>query len=462
MAVSRKKPSERAAKAEKEVKAEKKEVKSQADLKVQEQHDQALAWFHPSVKDWFKEKLGIDLKSMDTAFLFDLRQGKVTKPVEIVVEPLAYDRESKANVVMPKIKTYSSICVNLPIRNGKSVAPDGDKNRIFFRNVPCRPMLEKDFTPVGGAVRSDAGQERELPSFTDDQLLALEGIGIDRSRMFGGFNHLSREQKFDIVDGNVFFVDGNVKTDFGVVNVIGQGQLGKDHDGKAVAQFETTYPEERSADKVIDIIEGRRIGVLELDFFRRNNDGRIITNVNGAPILNDAGYNLVNFGNAMEPVRGYKHSRQFKDGKFSDQIEAHWYQVSVVNGNLYATQMTEQKVKGLDGKETIEPQVPNVRMKDGQVFVNGSNKPMEFATEADMKNYMSGRLAVVKNATFVDYSGEKKKSITYDAVVYADNSKANFGKQRSPQTTKKILDLMERRSRKTGPAKRQNFSVGIG
>ena len=319
-------------------------------------------------------------------------------------------------------------------------------------------MIEKAEAPEA-AVRNQPEVEREMPTFTESQLLALEGIGIDRSRMFGGFNHLTREQKCDIADGKLFYVDGAVKTDFGVVNVIGQAKLSTDKEGIATAQFETTYPEGRDASKVIDLLEARRVGALELDFFRRDNNGTVITNVNRAPILNEAGANLVNYGMAMEPVKGYIHKREYsaKTKKFVDKIETGWYQVTAVNGNLFATRMKETKVKGIDGEEIVRPEIAQARVRDGKVFINGkTNEPLEFATERDLTDFMAGRGGVVKNAVHHDF--KTKKDVVYDAFVVPDNTKAGFARQFTPETSKKLI---ERRDRKVSAVKKQNFGFGI-
>ena len=431
---------------------------SQAELRDKEAHDKAVSGFHPEVVKFFGEKLGLNLDSLKTATLYDILQGKLSEPLEIVVTPLAFDREADKRVEMPRIKSVSSIRVVLPMENGKPVAPDKD-HPVFIQTVPCRPFIEKSEVPESSLGAGKPEVERELPTFTDAQLLALEGIGIDRSRMFGGFNHLTKEQKCDIAEGKPFMVDGAVKTEFGLVNVIGQGRLSTDKDGKAVAMFESTYPEARDASKVIDLMDARRVGTLELDFMRRNNDGRVITNVNGAPILNEAGANIVNYGMAMEPVKGYIHKHEYdnKAKKFVDKVETGWYQVTAVNGNLFATRMKEVKVQGIDGAEIVRTEIAQARVKDGKVFVNGKpGEPLEFASDRDLTDFLAGRGGVVKNAVHHDF--KLKKDVTYDAFVVPDNTKAGFARQFTPETSKKLI---ERRDRKVTAGKKQNFGIGM-
>ena len=433
-------------------------AQKQVELREKEAHDKALDSFHPEVVKFFGEKLGVDLSSLKTSVLYDLLQGKLTDPMEIVVTPLAFDRETSKKVEMPRIKSVASVRVFLPRENGKSVAPS-DKFPIQVQTVPCRPLLEKSEVPEPALKQEKPEVEREMPTFSDAQLLALEGVGIDRTRMFGGYRHLSREQKCDIADGKPFLVDGTVKTDFGFVNVIGHARLGADKDGNPVCQFETTYPETRDASKVIDLLEARRMGMLELDLLRRNNDGRIITNVNGAPMLNDAGSNLVNYGMAMEPVKGYihKHVYDSKEKKFVDKVDTGWFQVSVVNGNLFATRMKEVKVQGIDGAEIVRPEIEQSRVKDGKVFVNGkSGEPLEFASERDLTDFLAGRGGVVKNAVHHDF--KTGKDVTYDAFVVPDNTKAGFARQFTPETSKKLI---ERRDRKVTTGRKQNFGMGF-
>lgn len=430
--------------------------RSQAELKEAEYHQRALSQFHPDAVDFFKEKLGIDLSREKTSFLYDLITGKVTEPVDMVVTPLVYDRDSKKNVEAQPLKLVASIKASFPMNNGKMIAPDDD-HRIIIQTVPVRPMLDK----TDGHDVSEAKAEestRELPSFSESQLMALEGVGISRERMFGGFNHLSPAEKFDIADGLPFFVDGTVKTDFGYLNVTGEAKLEMSKDGEASVLFQPVYPEGRDASKVLDILSARVIGNLELDIYRRDGRNKIITNVSGMPILNEAGVNLVSYGTSMAPVDGYLHSREYdsKERKFVDKVSKAQYAVSVVNGSLYAVKMKEQDLELSDGRTETVLALPSVRIKEGKALLDGKGEALEFASERDRMDYIAGKGGVVKGATFHDF--KTKKDITYDAFVVPDIARGGYGKQFSPSVSKELIAKRDSRKKVT---RRQNFGIGF-
>lgn len=472
MAISRKKKGEAAAKAAEAKKEEQQAVvdngrtarkPSQAQLKEEEYLQKAMKGFHPDVVTFFKDKLGLELQKLDVKTLYDLQQGKLTKPLELIVVPLVYDRSKKADVEMPRIKVVASLKASLPYANGKPLAPDAEDNRIFISSLPCRPLLEDsvDNGIDAGVEKHLSTGERPMPTFTEEQMMALEGVGINRERLFGGFNHLSYDEKCAIADGEKFMVDGAVKTDFGFVNVIGVAKLNVGKDDKVGVDFEPFYSEAREAGKVIDIMDARINGSLELDVFRRDGNNKMITNVNGLPILNTAGSNLVTYGMAMEPVRGYIHTRKYdqKENKFVDKVKVQYYQVSVANGNLFATPMREVKTKGLDGKEITSYEVQQARVRDGKVFIDGKvNEPLEFASKEDMKNYLEGRGGKVLNAVYHDF--KSNKDITYTAFVVPDNTRAGFARQFTPETSKKLIERQEK-SQKKGVARKKNFSVSL-
>lgn len=437
--------------------------KSQEELRNMELRQKAMKGFHPDSVTFLKEKLGLDLDRLEVRDLYDLLTGKLTKPLELVVIPMVYDRESTKNVEMPRIKTVASIRVIFPTKNGKQVAPDGKDKRIFVSTVPCRPYIEKAVTPETGAtVKAASKDERENPTFTESQIMALEGVGIDRSRLFGGFRYLSKDTKYDILDGKRFYVDGAVRTEFGTVNVIGEARL-REENGKPVADFATTYPEEKSDKKVIDLLDARFMGILELDIFRRSGEGRVITNVNGAPMLNRAGENLVSYGMAMEPVRGITHVHKWsdKEKKFIDTIQTAWYQVTAVNGNLFATKMKEVKEKAEGGEEKIRLECAQLRTsetRDKVYLDNYSNEPLMFASERDMDDYMCGKGGVVVGAKFHDFKA--KKDLVYDAFVVPDNTRGGLGRQFSPDTSKKLIERRDK-SMSAIRSKKQNFGIGF-
>lgn len=479
MAVSRKKSKENAeAPASKAQGAAKAATKSQVQLREEERRQKVLDGFHPEVVKFFMDEMGIDLSKLSTSTLFDLQTGKLTEPLEMVVTPLAYDKDGKKKIEMPRIQVFDSLQVILPYANGKAVAPD-DKHRIIVTTVPCRPMAEKGVALVLDAPESETKGGRETPSFTEEQTMALEGIGLDRSRLFGGFNHIGKDVKCAIADGEQFFVDGAVKTSFGLVNVIGVAQL-SEQGGSPVASFEPFYPQEHTEEMAVDLMDARINGALELDFFRRRPDGRIMTDVNGNPKFNDAYYNLLAYGNALEPVRGDVHRRSWdaKAKKFVDSVESGMYQVSVApayrvwdvyekswkvfdQGNLVITPMREITYKKGEANAVryevsqARTVIDKVIVKDekgkpeekevNKVFVDGQGgAPLEFVSEKDFVNFMAGRGGFVKGAKHHDYSANT--DVTYNAFVVAEKSRGGYARLYSPATSKKIAERMDQKA----------------
>lgn len=434
-----------------------------AENREVERRQKAVDSFHPSVVEFLDKELGVDLHKLPLEQVYDLAQGKLTRePVSVVVTPIAYDRAKKENVEMPRIKALASLRILVPMENGKPVAIDKD-HKVFVQSVPCRPFISKDDAADMGMNAAsgvaDIVEERENPTFTDAQLMALEGIGVSRERMFGGFNHVDKMTKLDMLDGNTFFVDGAVKTSFGLLNVIGEGRLTTDAKGVATAQFQTQYPEKRTEGLVIDLLEARVMGNLELDFFRRSSEGKVITSVDGRPIINDAARNLLAYGVAMEPVRGWVRRREFdeKENKYVEKREPGMYQVTAVNGNLFATRMKEIKEQAPDGSTVSRYEAPNLRMRDGKVFVDGKSEPLDFVSERDARDYAAGKGGLVKDAVYMDRQNKKEQK--YEAFVVPDNTRGGYARQFTPDTTKKILAQREG-VRKTA-RKRQNFSMGL-
>lgn len=439
---------------------------SKSEIQDEERRQKALAKIHPEAVQYVKDKLGLDLKDprvVDTQTLYDIVQGKVTKALPLIVVPQAYDPAAKALVDMPKIKVMDSIRIDFPKENGKSVAPS--VKVPYIETIACRPFLEKaeGFVPE----RAESPEVEQKPfSFSDKQLLALEGIGINRDRLYGGFNYLPREVKADIAEGRTFFVDGQVKTDFGYVKVIGEARL----DGDAV-RFQSTYPEAREENTILDLRGARIQGNMEFDFFLRDSNRRVITDVNGVALFNAAAENLTKYGMAMEPVMGRSHTRKWdeKKGEFKD-VASVWepYQVSVVNGNLYATKMRQVVELGEDGKPIMEtdrsgqevekthPEA-NVRTRDGKVFLdNQGAEPKEFRSPQDYENFKRGKVAVVKDVVFHDY--KNNKDVTYEAAVVADNRAAGYGKAFTPATSKELIAKMDT---KKNVRRKQNYSFGL-
>lgn len=442
-----------------ETRSERPVQKSQSDFRVDEQRQRALMAFDPSVIDWFKENVNLDLGSnqVPLADVYRLGRGELTDPIKFVVVPKAYSADQKCQVDMPPIQVVASLRATFPAVNGKPVALD-DKHQVFLQTVPCRQFVELAAPGESIPVPAKPEGEQRDAKFTESQLMALEGIGISRERLYGGFNHLSRQEKLDILDGEVFLVDGNVKTSFGYVNVIGEARLVPGENDNYSAIFEPSYPDKREEGLVIDIDRARIIGTLELDVYARTPDGKIKTDANGARVLNRAGENLLEFGAALEPVSGRLHKRvRSNDGTWKDSYETKNYNVKVVNGCLFAQPMTEKEVM-VNGKKTKVYEVSNARIKDGKVFVLGQKQPLEFGSDADRESMVRGRGGVVKDAVYTDF--KTKKEIKYDAFAYINES--GFAEKFSPASTEKILARRKvSESRRTTTRKKVRFGQGL-
>ena len=433
--------------------------------------------------EFMKEKLGVDVndrRQVSDSNLFDLIQGKVTSPMELIVTPLAYDREKGANVQMPKVKLMTSLRVEFPRdRDTRQFVPIDSEHPARVSTVPCLPYREKaEGYEADSPAQAPAAQRgaKEGPTFTETQLRALEGIGIDRNRLFAGPNPFNREEKEAIASGEKFFFTGAVNTDAGLLRVAGEGKLSGDR-----ALFETSYPEKRGENLVLDITEARKIdlvtkdegrAVLMLDFLERDAYGRAKTDVNRQPKLNQAGTNLVQYGMAMEPVVGVIRYRA-KNGEGKWEVkdgEPRHYQVTALNGSLHVTPMKEVKDLAPDGSvitykdrkgntvEQTHPEIYNPMVKDGKVYVDGFTAKgasrVDFASKEDEANYRQGRAAVVKGHVFYDHGA--KKEVTYDAVVVADNRKAGFAHAFSPSVSKALREKLQ----PSKPVrKKQNFSL---
>lgn len=422
-----------------------------------------------------KENLGLDLRSSEVPVdvVYDIVKGRLTKkPVDIVVTPLAYDSGKKSRIEMPALSVSTSIRVQFPKEGG-----------LFVDSVPARPFVEK----ASGNEKKDAkaeevseaeGSKKPAPVFSEAQLQALEGIGIQRDRVFSGFDHLSGETKRAIAEGETFFVDGAVRTSFGMLNVTGYASLETDGEGKVTASFESMKPEERKENLLLDVLDARVRGNLELDFYERDSAGKIVYEKGDVkvPKLNEAGRNLVEFGASLGPVAGYSHKRVFdrKSGGMTDKVEKAWYFVTAVNGNLYPTKMlnvpnkkedgTVVSVRDRKGVEHIQthPEVSARFDAEGRVFVDGQDA-LKFKTDRDRSDYLLGRGGLVEGA--VIGTGKQKK--VYDGFVFPDNRRGGFATVFSPETTKTLVERRTKEEKKEQKKaavtrrKKQNYSLGI-
>lgn len=447
-----------------------------AETEAQKRDELIAKGFHPSAVKFLKDELGIDLSSLPLNTVHDIKAGRVTEPLNVRVTPLVYDKQAKEVRQMPPIQAVASMRFVFPYDNDyKPVALDKE-HKVFVASYPCHEYLQKadpSVTEAAVAAEAVSEEQKELPRFTAAQVMALEGVGINENRLYANsFNAIDVDTKRDILAGEVFDVNGYVRTSFGVLNVTGQAKLVESKNGEVKAKFQSLEPSVPGKNGILDIASVRRMGNLELDFFERDQNGKVKTDVYDLPILNQAGKDLVTYGVSFEPVEGYLHKMEYdsKDNRFKDVITRDKYQVSVVNGGLCATKM--RKVNDLDqdgnqiktkfnGKEVdkYHYEATDIRVNaDGTVKVNGQD--LKFKSPEDLDNYRRGKGGVVEGAKWLSYpeKGGKPKEITYDAFIVPDNQKNGFAKAFSPSTSQKLI---ERKAPKKTARKKQNFSMGF-
>ena len=469
--------SEKAAKAQQRATA-KPQQKTEVNTDAKKRDELISKSFHPTVVEFLKKELGIDLNTLSLSTIYDMKAGRMTEPLSVKVTPLAYDRSTKEMREMLPIQSTASMRFVFPYDNDYNpVALDKD-NRVFVGSYPCHDYIQKADPSEVFAAKDDMPQEekeqQELPKFSQEQIMALEGIGINPNRLYShAYNALDIDTKRSILKGEAFDVDGYVRTSFGQLYVCGQGKLITDAKGNVKSKFLSNEPKAQGNNRVLDILSVRRKGDLELDFFERDANGRVKTDVYDFPILNKAGKDLVTYGVSFVPIDGYIHKMEYnsKEKRFEDKTTREKYQVSVINGGLCATKM--RKVVELDkngkpvmtsynGKEVekYHYEVTDVRLNADDTIKIGKDN-LKFKTPADLENYKRGKGGLVEGASWKEYTdGKKEKVVKYDAFVVPDNQRNGFAKQFSPSTTAKLTEgnAVKKSVQKK---QKQNFSMGF-
>lgn len=433
--------------------------------------------FCPEGISWLKDVLGIDVASARVPLqaLYDISGGNVTSDVlEAIVKPMAYDKDRKENVEMPPIKVVGSFRIIMPYDRKTFVPiPPTAENPVFVASYPCYDMMDRIEPSEAVALRSGktAAEDGEMPKFTPQMVMALEGVGIREDRLFANsFNAISLADKRAMVSGEAFECTGTVRVADGLenrilINVNGLAKLTMGKDGDVTARFQPQYPAEHRPGQVIDLVRASRVGNVELDIYERDSRGYRKTDVYGNPIINKAGKDLVKYGRAFGFMDGYVHTNQYVDGKFEDNVSKVKYEVSVVNGGLCPTKAN--KVLELDengkqvmimigGKETekfhYESKYAKVG-KDGTVRVG--TQDLKPATPADLQDYKRG-----VGGKFVGFETKDMKTgkkIVYDAYVVPDNRRNGYGRAYSQKASEELISRREEKK----AARKQNYSMGL-
>ena len=435
--------------------------------------------FDPSYLDFLKDNFGIDLESLDVSTVFDIRDGRVTRPLPITVTPRVYDSVKRETLDCRPVSAYCSLKFRWPYNasNGKKL-PIDEQHRVFFSTYPCRPMMEaiqdeQEVVAEAPMVKEEDKTEGKVErvEFTPQQRFALAAVGVTPDRLFPGkFNSFSEEEKKEIAEGRPFLFDGVVETAAGFVNICGNARLTGN-----VAVFESARPIFKKDGLIPDLIGASRLGRLEINLFETDANGKKVLDESGMPVLNQAGKDLIRFGYSTVPVDGYSHTETYnkETGKFDKKV-THWkYTVSMVNGGLCATKMAKVLDKDKDGNpvlvtrngEKVEKyhwEVGDIRMNENGVHVGiGKNGyDVEFATKADAENYRCGKGGVVKDAIWTDQ--QTKEKIKYDAFAVPDNQRGGFAKLFGPKISEMIIESRKNENRmKTFKVRKQNFSLGM-
>ena len=435
--------------------------------------------FDPSYITYLKDNFGIELETLDVSTVFDIRDGRVTRPLPITVTPLVYDSVKRETLECRPLSAYCSLKFRWPYNasTGKKL-PIDEQHRVYFSTYPCRPMMEEgpdeQMVETDAPMvkeQSDAEKKVERVEFTPQQRFALAAVGVTPDRLFPGkFNSFSEEEKQEIAQGHPFLFDGVVETPAGYVNICGNARLSGN-----VAVFESARPVFKKEGLIPDLVGASRLGRLELNLFEVDSAGKKVLDEAGMPVLNQAGKDLIRYGYSTVPVDGYSHTETYnrETGKFDKNI-THWkYTVSMVNGGLCATKMAKVMDKDKDGKpvlitrngEKVEKyhwEVGDIRMTENGVHVGmGKNGyDVEFATKTDAENYRCGKGGVVKDAVWTDQ--QTKEKIKYDAFAVPDNQRGGFAKLFGPKTSEMIIESRKNENKmKTFKTRKRNYSLGM-
>ena len=413
-----------------------------------EKSSEMLGKFLPENVEYLKEHLGMDLTDSSVytkEVLEDLYYGRVTQPLSLTVTPQAYDAASKSRVDMPKVDMVASVRMILPFdkeRNQLAIDPSKKETRLYVATYPHRAMCERASGEETHEVTVPGKKETdEKIEFTPQERMALEGIGIDTRRLYGGrYNSLSYDTKQAIKAGEDFVYDGTLNTEVGQLNVSGIARL-ETVDGKVVAVTEPLVThdelkEKRDEDLVLDIVGVRNVGSIEVDIYERDSAGKVQRDEKGMPLLNAGAWDLVEYGQAMQPMTGYVHGREWDEEKHSykDVAEKVTLQVSECNGGLVVTRM-----KASEGEE---PKIQS-NLKDGRL--QRGRDVYDFASDRDREDYVHGRGGVVKDVRVKDYT--TGKITVYDAFAVADNRKGGFARFFTPEQSQALMARRAERDR---------------
>lgn len=129
-------------------------------------------YFLPGDREYLNNLLGIDLasKSIPDSVIYDIAAGRTTKPIEAVVKPVVYDRDTKENLEAKPLDVVASFRIFFPhdSKTHKRVAID-ENHRPFISSYPCFDFLVKP--EAGETATVDTKDSR--PVLTPDQMSVI-------------------------------------------------------------------------------------------------------------------------------------------------------------------------------------------------------------------------------------------------------------------------------------------------
>lgn len=402
--------------------------------------------FHRTAVDFLKDNLGLDVTDLKLSrdSVEDLAKGFVSGPFRLRVIPKVYDASSKSMVSASPIEFNSSLRVVFPFtlteKRKDRVPQPVDAASLPVYTFPVQRQLDPAEEPEGNADGqvSEAKESAAVIRFSEDEFRVLQGLGVERETLFpvAGAGFVSREDRECMKNGEYFYVNGVVSTDFGKsrkVNVAGWARYVID-DGKVVTEFHGVPVPKKGEAQCPDFMTVRCRGNVEYELI--GEDGT----------LTQAGANLYRYGRSLGPVRGVSRIQEWdKESKsFRTVCKEGRYLLSMVNGGICAERMekelesnpdgTPRMVRSRDGKEfqsyyykvSNTPEFTGSGIRQYYLDKDGKRRSREvkFASDEEVLSYLKGEGGVLKDALY--WNSESRRLEKSDLVAIPDSIRSGF------------------------------------
>jgi len=412
--------------------------------------------------DYMREVFGLDLwsPSVPVEVVQCIADGRLTPPLEVVVRPVVWDRDSHVRRKVQPLKAACSLVVRLPFDpETRKPVPPSKSRHVYVASYPCRRYLQRAVPDADMRVPACPPGGLQNIVFTAAQRMALEGIGLRGDRLYpGSFNTLPYEDRLALVQGRPVGFTGEVRIEDGFgsthqVCIAGEGRMRTGADGLPAVSFRTNYPSEPGEDDVLDVVGAAVLGKLQLDVFEHDDKFVPRTDAYGNPVLNKAGENLVDFGVSLGPVGGWLHSEKWDESRhrYVKSSEYSMYSVAVVNGGFCVQRMKRVKDLDVSGNpveaESAHWEIPEIRLTDdGKVRVRGQK--VTPVSDEELEAYKRGVGGVFKGYT--EYR-DGHKPVTRNVFLVPDVTNNDYPRPFDKETgenIKKRLEEMQVRRRK--------------